>query len=204
MCKKENKKIIFILFCFLFFCLLTEITVILNTLNELIYISLETNRRILDRAVLEHQIIDVGRNSLYKNELLGLSHLIMRVDVAKKVQKNTGMTKSATRNCRNKKSPLFVLLHLKESLVRNLCAILVKEEMLPGVPVAHGTEILILFTIETIKTAVLNHLVPTPLTRVNLALTAIEDLLILPQGKTKLTFHECGIVVRLERESAIA
>ena len=154
--------------------------------------------------MLEHQIIDVGRNSLYKDELLGLSHLIMRVDIAKKVQKNTGMTKSATRNCRNKKSPLFVLLHLKESLVRNLCAIFIKEEMLPGVPVAHGTEILILLTIEAIKTTILNHLVSTRLTRVNLAVTAIEDLFIFPQGKTKLTLHECGIIVRLERESAIA
>ena len=191
------------MFCFLFFCLLTEITVILNTLNELIYISLETNRRILDRAVLEHQIIDVGRNSLYKDELLGLSHLIVRVDIAKKVQKNTGMTKSAPRNCRNKKSPFFILLHLKESLARNLCAVLIKEEVLPGVPVADWTEILILLTIETIKTTVLNHLIPTPLTRVNLALTTIEDLLILPQGKTKLTLHKCGIIVRLERESAI-
>ena len=88
--------------------------------------------------------------------------------------------------------------------MRNLCAILVKEEMLPGVPVAHGTEILILLTIEAIKTTILNHLVSTRLTRVNLAVTAIEDLFIFPQGKTKLTLHECGIIVRLERESAIA
>jgi len=163
MCKKIKKKLF--LFCSVFiFCLVAEITVMLDTLNKLIYISLEANRRILDGAVLQHQSIDVGWNSLYKDELLGLSNLIVRIDVAKKVQKNTRMTKSAARNCGNKKSPLFILLHLKESLARNLGAILIKEEVLPGLPVAHGTEILILLTIEAIKTTVLNHLVPASLT----------------------------------------
>ena len=84
MCKKIKKKLF--LFCSVFiFCLVAEITVMLDTLNKLIYISLEANRRILDGAVLQHQSIDVGWNSLYKDELLGLSNLIVRIDVAKKV-----------------------------------------------------------------------------------------------------------------------
>lgn len=56
-CVKKRTKNLFLFV--LFFCLLAEITVILDTLKKLIYISLETNRRILDRAVLEHESIDM-------------------------------------------------------------------------------------------------------------------------------------------------
>jgi hypothetical protein len=93
---------------------------------------------------------------------------------------------------------------LKESLARNLGAILVKEEMLPRLPVAAGAEILILLTIEAIKTTLVDHLVAAVLARVDLTIAAIEDLLILPQRVTEFTLHQCGIVVRLVGKGVVA
>ena len=104
---------------------------ILEALKKFIYISLEFRHGILNRSMLDHLLINVSRNCLEEDILIGIGDLIVRVDVAKKVQKNARVTECTARNCGRKKAPLIILLLLKERIARNLTTVLVKEEMLP-------------------------------------------------------------------------
>jgi hypothetical protein len=103
----------------------------IKSLKKFSYISFECDGRVLNGTVFNHLFIDVRWDRLEKDKLICKSYLIMRVYIAKKVQKNARVTERAATNCRRKKAPVLVLLHLKERIARNLCAVLVKEEMLP-------------------------------------------------------------------------